>query len=284
MMGEAYAQFRFLYWGWNGYFDLNEECSDTYVTPKRIGIGWGDLYINMHKHSWSSNQDHPYELWNYAYVGIGYCNKCLDVLPATGNDQAQMRFLRALNYYVLLDAFRNIPLEKTQKTEAGYLPQQQPADSIFNFCVRELNAIKEDLGTTKTFGYPNRFAADMVLAKLYLNYNVYFGTNETLYYEKALVEVQDILDNGGYSLAPNYSDNFKEDISGSSEVIFAIPLDKKNASHNYLVNKCLVGSGAAAYGYTALPGMAAAPSPNLSKVMQVEISGWDIPGLEAFNV
>ncbi len=89
MMGEAYAQFRFLYWGWNGYFDLMEECADTYVTPKRIGVGWGDLYINMHKHTWNSTQGHIESLWHYAYVGIGYTNKCLDVLPKEGQAQAE---------------------------------------------------------------------------------------------------------------------------------------------------------------------------------------------------
>jgi starch-binding outer membrane protein, SusD/RagB family len=253
MMGEAYAQFRFLYWGWNGYFDLNEECTDTYMTPKRIGIGWGDLYIKMHKHSWNSTQGHIESLWYYAYVGIGYTNKCLDVLPKTGNYQAQMRFLRALNYYVLLDAFRNVPLETTQNLPKGYLPQQVSSDSIFNFCVSELNAIKDDLGTKKTFGYPNRYAANMVLAKLYLNYNTYFNKNDNQYYEKALTEVNEVIEQGGYTLAANYLDNFKDDISGSPEVIFALPLDKKHASHNYLVNKCLVGAGAAAYGYTGSP-------------------------------
>lgn len=253
MMGEAYAQFRFLYWGWNGYFDLNEECSDTYMTPKRVGIGWGDLYVNMHKHSWNSTQGHIEGLWYYAYVGIGYTNKCLDVLPETGNNQAQMRFLRALNYYVLLDAFRNVPLETTQDLPAGYLPQQVSADSIFKFCVSELNAIKDDLGTKKVFGYPNRYAANMVLAKLYLNYNTYFGKSDNQYYEKALTEVNEVIEQGGYQLAANYLDNFKDDISTSPEVIFALPLDKKNASHNYLVNKCLVGAGAAAYGYTGSP-------------------------------
>jgi hypothetical protein len=253
MMGEAYAQLRFLYWGWNGYFDLMEECSDTYMTPKRIGVGWGDLYINMHKHSWNSSQGHIESLWNYAYNGIGYANKCLDVLPEEGKEQAEMRFLRALNYYILLDAFRNVPLETTQDVEPGYLPKQVSADSIFNFCVNELNAIKDDLGTENIFGYPNRYAACMVLAKLYLNYNAYFNTEETSFYEKALEEVEEVLDNGGYSLAPHYLDNFKQDISASPEVIFAIPLDKTNASHNYLVNKCLVGAGAAAYGYTGSP-------------------------------
>lgn len=253
MMGEAWAQFRFLYWGWNGYFDLQEECADTYCTPKRIGVGWGDLYIPMHKHAWTPEQGHLQPLWDYAYVGIGYCNQCLDVLPEEGWEQAQMRFLRAMNYYLLLDNFRNVPLETTRDVPEGHLPEQKDAATIFEFCVTELNAIKEDLGTEKYHGYANRFAADMVLAKLYLNYNVYFNTDTNDYYELALDEVQDIIDNGGYALAENYLDNHKADISGSPEIIFAIPEDSKNAAHNYLVNKALVGAGAAAYGYQGAP-------------------------------
>jgi hypothetical protein len=207
----------------------------------------------MHKHSWNSSQGHIDGLWYYAYVGIGYANKTLDVLPETGQAQAEMRFMRALNYYVLLDAFRNVPLEKTQVVEAGYLPQQVSAEEIFEFCVTELNAIKDELGTEKHHGYPNRYAACMVLSKLYLNYNAYFGTTESTYYEKALTEVEEIITEGGYALAPNYLDNFKQNVSSSPEVIFALPLDNKNAAHNYLVNKCLIGAGAAAYGYNGSP-------------------------------
>jgi len=253
MMGEAYAQFRFLYWGWEGYFDLQEECSDTYMTPKRLGIGWGDLYIPMHTHQWNYTQRHAYNLWHYAYVGIGYTNKCLDILPQTGSAQAQMRFLRALNYYTLLDAFRNVPLETTQDTPAGYLPEQKTGQEIFDFCVTELNAIQDDLGTEHIHGYPNRYAANIVLAKLYLNYNSYFGGTGNEYFEKALLEADAVITKGGYQLAASYLDNFKADISSSPEIIFALPLDKTNASHNYLVNKCLVGAGAAAYGYSGSP-------------------------------
>ncbi len=254
LMGQVYAQFRYIYWSWNGYFDLMEECSDTYMTPKRIGVGWGDLYINMHKHNWTSSQGHLETLWDCAYGCISYANECLDNLEdTTGSDQAEMRFMRATSYYILLDAFRNVPLQTTQDVEEGYLPEQVSADSLFNFCISELNAIKDDLGTDKYFGYPNRYAACMVLAKLYLNANVYLDKNDDTYYEKALDEVNEVIDDGGYSLAENYLDNFKEDISSSPEVIFAIPLDKTHASHNYLVNKCLVGAGADAYGYTGTP-------------------------------
>lgn len=251
MMGESYAQFRYIYWSWNGYFDLNEECSDTYMTPKRIGVGWGDLYVSMHKHKWNASQGHLEGFWSYAYKTIGYANKCLDALEDVDTyDGAQMRFLRATTYYMLLDAFRNVPLETTQDVEVGYLPTQSSASEIFEFCVSELNAIKDNLGTQKIHGYPNRYAACMTLAKLYLNYNAYFGGTGTEYYAKALTEVNEVITDGGYSLAANYLDNSKADLSSCTETIFAIPLDKKNAAHNYLVAKCLTNSGLAAYGYT----------------------------------
>ncbi|MCK9206297.1 MAG: RagB/SusD family nutrient uptake outer membrane protein [Salinivirgaceae bacterium] len=254
MMGETYANFRFIYWNWEGYFDLNEECTDTYMTPKRPN-GWGAQYIQMHKHTWNAAySSHLDVLWTFGYRTVCYANSSLDILPDTGLYQAEMRFLRATSYYMLMDAFREVPLETTQIHDGGYLPTQATADSIFNFCVSELQAIKDDLGTDRDFGFPNRYAACMTLAKLYLNYNTYFDKTDNSYYQKALDEVNEVINEGGYSLAPHYLDNFKEDISGSPEVIFAIPLDASHARHNYLSNKCLPASGCAAFGYTAAGG------------------------------
>ena len=73
------------------------------------------------------------------------------------------------------------------------------------------------------------------------------------YYKNALAEVNEVIIEGGYALAANYLDNLKADISSSTEVIIVLSLDKKNATHNYLVNKALVGAGAAAYGYSGAP-------------------------------
>jgi starch-binding outer membrane protein, SusD/RagB family len=253
MMGEAFANFRFIYWNWEGYFDLNEECTDTYMTPKRPN-GWGAQYIQMHKHTWNAAySSHLDVLWTFGFNTIGYANNSLDILPDSGYIQAQMRFLRATTYFMLLDAFRNVPLLTTMVLPAGYLPEQVPSDTVFNFCVRELEAIKDDLGTRHIFGYANRYAANMTLAKMYLNYNVYFDKSDNSYYQKALDEVNEVIKDGGYSLAPNYLDNFRQEISGSPEVIFAIPLDATKAAHNYLVNKCLPASGGAAFGYEGSP-------------------------------
>ena len=269
-MGKAYSQLLLVYWTWEGYFDLQEECSDTYMTPERIGVGWGAQYIPMHKHTWvSSAERHPWHVWQHAYEGIGYANKALDILPAEGNPQAQMRFLRALKYYLLLDAFRWVPLELTQDIEPGYLPEQVSPETLFAFCVSELEAIKDDLGKEKYFGIPNRWAACMTLAKLYLNYYSYFPNETgTEYYEKALAEVEEVLKDGGYALAPNYLDNFKRDINDSPEVIFAIPQHVVYARFNYLSNKCLTASGAAAYGFLSEPWNGSCAVPNFLESYQ----------------
>lgn len=169
---------------------------------------------------------------------------------SNAQSRAQLRFLRATVYYMLLDAFRNVPLETTRDVPDGYLPSQSSAQDIFDFCVTELSEIKDDLGTEHVFGYPNRYAACMTLAKLYLNHNAYFDDDDNSWYEKAYTEVNEVINDGGYSLAENYLDNFKEDISSSPEVIFAIPLDITHASHNYLSAKCLPQTGLEAYGCT----------------------------------
>jgi len=252
-MGKVFAQLRAVYWSWNGYFDLMEECTDVYMTPLRLGVGWGNMYIPMHKHSWNKETEHVNNFWNRTYVGIMYANKCVDVFPETGYNQAQVRFVRALYYYTLFDAFRSVPLETTQNIEPGYLPVKKPEQEVYDFCVSELIAIKGDLGTEKVFGYANRYAACMLLAKLYLNHSAYFRTSGNEYYEKALAEVNEVINDGGYKLAPHYLDNFRQNIDGSPEVIFAVPLDPVSASVNYLSNKALIGAGAPAFGLSSTP-------------------------------
>lgn len=256
MSGYVYNELRYVYWGWNGLFDINEESSDLIMTPLRIGVGWGDLYISMHKHTYHPNIDHFWTIWYYAYNGIGYANKLLDIEQISSNAQlsAELRTMRALYYYLLFDCFRNVPVETTQKLESGYLPKQGTPQEVYDFVVNELKAVKEDLGTEKVYGYPNKYVAEMILAKMYLNHNAWFDDfSSDSYYELALAEVSDIIDNGGYSLSANYKDNFKAELKGNTEVIFAIPLDYTYASHNYLVNKCLISAGAQAFGYNGSP-------------------------------
>lgn len=253
MMGQAIAQFRYTHLSWFGAWELMEQCTDLYCVPYRIGIGWGDLYVNLHKHNWDYNVGHAENIWLYAYKCIGYCNSTLDVMPETSTaDRAQLRFFRAMTYSLLLDLFRNVPILTTMNVEQGYLPEQSNAQQVFDFCVSELEAIKEDIGTKKNFGYGNKYAVEMALAKLYLNRGVYLElADNSEGYQKALDCVSDIIDNGGYSLSANYSDNFREDLSTNNEIIFAIPQDRTHAKHFLLHVYSYPNDGMKAFACTA---------------------------------
>jgi len=253
MMGQAVAQFRYTHLSWFGAWELNEQCTDLYCVPYRIGIGWGDLYVNLHKHNWDYNVGHAENIWLYAYKCIGYCNSTLDVMPADNTaDRAQLRYFRAMTYYLLLDLFRNIPVLTTMDVPAGYLPEQSSGEEVFNFCVKELEEIRDQIGTDKNFGYGNKYCVDMVLAKLYLNRGVYLDTDDNKAgYEKALEYVNDVIDNGGYSLSEKYSDNFREDLSANNEIIFAIPEDRTHAKHFLLHCYSFPNDGMKAFASTA---------------------------------
>ena len=127
LLGASVAQYRYLVEAWFGMYHLIEECTDQYMVPSRPGVGWGDAYINLHKHNWSPTIGQIQDPWDQAYRGIGYANLVIDAIdpanPATQKSLAHARFYRAMFYYHLFDMYRNIPLQTTQKVEPGYLPQ-----------------------------------------------------------------------------------------------------------------------------------------------------------------
>ena len=285
MSASVYSNIRFMYWGYYGLMDLTEEASDLYVMPSKIGIGWGDYYISYHKHEVTSENANMHSTdWYYNYVAITYANqfcRAMDVVKEKQGGElsesqnfmlAKVRCLRALSYYILFDNFRWIPLLTGADEEQvpGFLPSQTNPDKVFDWVEQELLAIRDDLGTAHVYGHPNRYVADMILAKMYLNHNAWFENiisadelregkqkGDTYrsrisdeWYKKCELMVKDVIDNGGYILEPNFKDNFKANLSSCTECIFAIPLDKTYASHNYTICESLITAGAAAYGFT----------------------------------
>lgn len=264
MFSPVYSSLRSLYWGWNGYADIQDESSDLWCTPYRIGIGWGDLYVSLHKHQFHSQIGHFWTEWNYAYAGINACNKLLadKAVQASEAATSQLRGYRALYYYILFDIFRNIPLDITYDHPAGWMPEQADPQETWDFIIDELTDIKGKCGPDNGMGQINDYTVNMLLAKMYLNHNAWFNNHsDNSWYGKAIEEVNEIIDSGRFSLAANYSDNFKEDISGSPEIIFGVPFENKYAGGNYYANKWIHVAGRAVWdfngwatgGSTALP-------------------------------
>ena len=288
MLGNLYVQLRFMYWSWEGYFDINEESSDLIMTPYRTYGGWGAQYINLHQNNPYAGIPHLWQEWNYCYNGIMKANQLLETQVIIDNKEAfaEVRAIRALYYFILFDLWRNIPLEISfeKTTEPGYLPEQSAPEHVWDFLAKEVEECIPDMPTTKLYGRMNKYAACMLAAKVFLMHDSwlrgfekdaspnlvmsehananrnwdseFFQTNaqnNNKWYKKAYQYAKIVVDEGGYTLADNYLDNSRNNLSGAQEVIFVLPLDGAKASHNYLINKCFVGRGGAAFGYSGTP-------------------------------
>lgn len=252
LFSPVYSSLRDVYWGWNGYCDIQDESSDLWCTPYRVGIGWGDLYVAMHKHQFNSEIGHIWTIWNGAYSGINACNKLLanDGVKSSQTAVSQLRGYRALYYYVLFDVFRNIPLDTTFNHPAGWLPEQSKPQETWDFITSELTSIKGKCGPDNGMGQINDYTTNMLLAKMYLNHNAWFNDfSDNSWYGKAIDEVNEVVKASKFSLATSYSDCFKEDISKCSEIIFGIPFAEKYASGNYYANKWISSAGRAAFNF-----------------------------------
>ncbi|MBQ6649431.1 MAG: RagB/SusD family nutrient uptake outer membrane protein [Muribaculaceae bacterium] len=161
--------------------------SNELTTDEAI-CGWGDEGISSYCHN-SYDASHPM-LRGYYYglcIGITFCNQYLEVFnDYDATMSAEIRFLRAFQFYLLTDAFGNIPF--TTKI-SGDNPEQYSRAQVCEFIESELkDIIGEGSGSQvlsdpmpknygqEGFGRVDKAAAWMLLARLYLNSQVYTGT------------------------------------------------------------------------------------------------------------
>ena len=131
------------------------------------------------------------------------------------------------------------------------------------FIISELDDIKDKCGDEVEMGKINNYTVHMILAKMYLNHNAWFDDHsDDSYYRKCVDELNVIIESNKFSLAPNYADNFKEDISSSPEIIFGIPFEYLYASGNYFANLWMNEAGRATFGFTGCATGGGAPCPS----------------------
>lgn len=110
------------------------------------------------------------------YFGVTVCNFYLSqAADYDATMTAEVRFLRALYYYHLMDTFGNVPFLTEVSSEPA--PQATRAE-VYAFIEKELLEIESTLAApqTNTYGRADKAAAWMLLSRLYLNAEVYTGT------------------------------------------------------------------------------------------------------------
>ena len=253
MLASVYDYVHSTYVTFNGFCDI-EESTDLWCVPSRLGIGWGKYYILLGNHTFSNGISHMRNFYSDAYGAITECNRMMemDVIKNNAVTYNQLRFFRALMYYNLFDMFRNIGLDTSYDHEQGWTPTQATPQETWDFIISELTAIKGSCGEDNGYGVVNDYCVNMLLAKMYLNHNAWFNDDsDSSYYQKALDEVNTVIASGKYSLAANYLDNFKDDISGSPEVILAFPFEYNYSNGMNWVGLWFANANRATWDYTS---------------------------------
>lgn len=194
-------------------------------------------------------------MYNRSIMNIMYVNEFLrnaaeSIVDGKGFDAAQVeeiayfraeaRFLRAFQYWVLIDLFGNPPFV-TEETDLDILPEQISRRDLFTYIESELkdiadgNLLKDP--RTNEYGRADKAAAWALLARLYLNAEVYTGTGR---YNEAAEYAEKVI-NAGYSLKDDYAQLFLANNNlNNPEVIFPIAYDGERTRNfggtTFLVN------------------------------------------------
>lgn len=214
------------------YFNLQECGTDELAST------WleGDKVTDLTYLSWDANDPWVSDMYYRIYYTITLCNEFLrnasddQISKFTESEQAdirnyraEVRFLRALAYYHALDFYRNIPFVTEADPIGAFTPPRYEAKQVFSFIETELKEIDTDLlGKDVEYGRASKAAAYTLLARLYLNAEVYIGeahyTDCITYCNKVIAE--------GYTLEDEYQKLFNaENHKRTNEIIFSFPVD-----------------------------------------------------------
>ncbi len=219
-----------------GYWYHQELSTDEAI------IGWNDQTIkDFHDQSWSAGDGFIYAFYSRIFYQVALANEFLRETTAEKLDErnvnaslreeiaqfrAEARFLRALSYWHGLDLFRNTPFATEENVVGGELPMQISANDLFSFIETELIEIETELAAPRTleYGRADQAAAWTLLAKLYLNAEVYINEGR---YDLALTYCKRVLD-AGFELDAVYQNLFLADNHLSPEIIFPVSFDGLN--------------------------------------------------------
>jgi starch-binding outer membrane protein, SusD/RagB family len=222
--------------------------------------GWNDPGIpELNSGTWNSTSNFVQAMYYRIFYQIPLCNEfiryCSDDwmnekgFAAADQErirvyQAEARYLRALSYYHAMDLFGNVPFVTEEDLPGAGFPEQIQRADLFDYIEGELLELENLMVDARANEYAraDKAAVWTLLAKMYLNAEVYRGTNR---YADCVTYCQKVID-AGYSLEPNYEHLFFADNHLSNEIIFPVTYDGLNTQTyggtSFLVHASIGGS------------------------------------------
>lgn len=217
------------------YFYLQEAGTDE------IAYTWneGDDLWDISFISWDENDVWVSDSYYRIYYTITICNEFIrnakdeaisHFTETEQNDiramRAEARFLRALAYSYIIDLFGQGPFVDETTPLSNYKPEAYSRTMLFDYVEGELRDIEEEMSETTEYGRATRGAVQALLTRLYLNAEVYTGTQR---YTDCITYAKKIINNNRYSLESDWGKLFNaENHLRTNEIIFSFVVDSEH--------------------------------------------------------
>ncbi len=161
----------------------------------------------LNQTNWTGTNTMIRAIYTRINLNIKYCNHYLNYAKGDSQEeqyrQAEVRFIRALHYYYLMDMYLYVPFSIEESNE---YPHFVPRYEIYTWLVDELKDLIDKLPAARVSDYRvGKAAAQLLLARTYLNADIYNKYNsawvENKTWDKALeMATATINDNPQHSL------------------------------------------------------------------------------------
>lgn len=235
-----------VYYSFRQALGNNYNRVQTFSSDEATGVSFGTDYFdkgeNIHPsiHNFMSGDD-PASYWTDLASGITKCNKIIEEFKETPKVAAPARLMRAFYHFILMDSYGDVPV-------LDHLPAdneavvRSPRKEVAEFIEKEVKECLPDLSDkndASTYGKPNKWMAEALLVKLYINWGVYTCGDVTKYdvattknskLDECVKYCDDIIGSGLFNLNDPYRKKFMFD-NGTQikDFIYAMPYDKVSA-------------------------------------------------------
>lgn len=235
-----------VYYSFRQALGNNYNRVQTFSSDEATGVSFGTDYFdkgeNIHPsiHNFMSG-DAPGNYWTDLASGITKCNKIIEEFKETPKVAAPARLMRAFYHFILMDSYGDVPV-------LDHLPAdneavvRSPRKEVAEFIEKEVKECLPDLSDkndASTYGKPNKWMAEALLVKLYINWGVYTCGDVTKYdvattknskLDECVKYCDDIIGSGLFNLNDSYRKKFMFDNGPQiKDFIYAMPYDKVSA-------------------------------------------------------
>ncbi len=215
----------------NGWWFLAQSISGDGLCAPTRGADWfdGGKWVDVHTHRWTNDTESVNRMWSLFWEGITVCNQTIGQLKMIEPSEqitakmGELEVLRSFFYYLLIDNYGNVPYV-TEVLDPNALPLKVERSVIYDSLIMTIEKNISGLNPSNLKYMATKNMANALLAKLYINAEIYTGTAQ---WEKAEQYCDSVIA-GPYSLVNDVKSPFATNNENNAEIIFSIPYDENN--------------------------------------------------------